>query len=340
MVSSYGFASGEAEPTDDMPMAKNTSSRFDAGRNFCNKLWNAVRFALTNLEASEDSSESSEAGLIDRWIVSRLHRTQHVVEEAIGNYQFNVYADAMYELVWKDFCDWYLEGIKPTVRDNPAQQATLHAVLDSIIRMLHPVCPFVTETLWPHLHRLSPGEGVRGVELPSAELCARAAWPSIACSTDDKEAEEIFGRAQSLVLAIRNLRGERQVKPSRRIHLHAPANVIELINASEGVIETMAGIGSGGGDDDVPGDAIPIAFEGGQVMLSDLVDAVDMDKERARLAKVVEQKQKQVEGLSRRLDNPNYVQKAKPELVEETRQMLASAQQDLSAAQAALEGLG
>ena len=340
MVSSYGFASGEAEPTDDMPMAMNTSSRFDAGRNFCNKLWNAVRFALTNLEASGGSTESSEAGVIDRWIVSRLHRTQHVVEEAIGNYQFNVYADAMYELVWKDFCDWYLEGIKPTVRDNPAQQATLHAVLDSIIRMLHPVCPFVTETLWPHLHRLSPGEGVPGVELPAAELCARAAWPSIACSTDDKEAEEIFGRAQSLVLAIRNLRGERQVKPSRRIRLHAPANVIELVNASEGVIETMAGIGSVGGDDDVPTDAIPIAFEGGQVMLSDLVDAVDMDKERARLAKVVEQKQKQVEGLSRRLDNPNYVQKAKPELVEETRQMLASAQQDLSAAQAALEGLG
>ena len=87
-------------------------------------------------------------------------------------------------------------------------------------------------------------------------------------------------------------------------------------------------------------DAIPIAFEGGRIMLSDLVDAVDMDKERARLAKVIEQKAKQVEGLTRRLDNPNYVQKAKPELVQETRQLLEEAGKDLAAAEAALAGLG
>ncbi|MCH2162362.1 MAG: valine--tRNA ligase, partial [Phycisphaerales bacterium] len=340
MVSSYGAASGEAVPTEEMPLALNTSSRFDVGRNFCNKLWNAVRFALSNLEGAEEATEDAGPQLIDRWIIARLHRAMHTVEDAIGNYQFNVYADTMYELVWKDFCDWYLEGIKPTVRTNPAQQATLHAVLDSILRMLHPVCPFVTETLWPHLHKLDAGQGVAGITLPPADLCAVASWPSIACSVADDEAEAIFQRAQALVMAIRNLRGERQVKPSRKIRMHCPPEILELVNSAQGVIETMAGIGSVEGDVDPPSDAIPIAFEGGRIMLSDLVDAVDMDKERARLAKVIEQKAKQVEGLARRLDNPNYVQKAKPELVEETRRMLEEAKKDHAAAEAALAGLG
>ena len=340
MVSSYGVVSGEAEPTDEMPLAMNTSSRFDVGRNFCNKLWNAVRFALSNLERAEAATDDAGPQLIDRWIIARLHRALHTVEDAIGDYQFNVYADAMYELVWKDFCDWYLEGVKPTVRTNPAQQATLHAVLDAILRMLHPVCPFVTETLWPHLHRLDAGDGVPGIELPGADLCAVAPWPSIACSVADDEAEATFQRAQALVLAIRNLRGERQVKPSRKIRMHCPPEILELVNAAGGVIETMAGVGTVAGDDDLPSDAIPIAFEGGRIMLSDLVDAVDLDKARARLAKVIEQKAKQVEGLERRLDNPNYVQKAKPELVEETRRMLEEARKDHAAAEAALAGLG
>ena len=213
-------------------------------------------------------------------------------------------------------------------------------MLDAILRMLHPVCPFVTETLWPHLHRLDAGDGVPGIELPGAELCAVAAWPSIACSVADDEAEATFQRAQALVLAIRNLRGERQVKPSRKVRMHCPPEILDLVQAAGGVIETMAGIGAVADDQDLPSDAIPIAFEGGQLMLSDLVDAVDLDKERARLSKVIEQKAKQVEGLSKRLDNPNYVQKAKPELVEETRRMLEEARKDHAAAESALAGLG
>ena len=338
MVSSYGAAMGEAEPSDEVPLATNTSSRFDLGRNFCNKLWNAVRFALSNLEAGRDASDG-EPALIDRWILSRVHRALHVVEDSIDSYQFSQYADQMYALVWKDFCDWYLEGIKPTVKTNAAQQATLFAVLDSMMRMLHPMMPFVTETLWPHLHAFDGGRGVQGVTLGSSELCATAPWPDIACSVGDNEVEAQFEEVQALVLAIRNLRGERQVKPSRRISLHADKTMLALIDAAGGVVETMAGIGSTTPASDRPTDAIPVAVGGGQVFLSDLVDAVDLDKERARLDTVVQKAEGRVAGLEKRLSNPNYVQKAKPELVQETRDQLVEAEQELLAAQNARSGL-
>ncbi len=339
MVSSYGLATGEAEPTEDSPLAQNTSNRFDVGRNFCNKLWNAVRFALANLEDADVGDANAQPQLIDRWILSRLHATQVAVEESIAGFQFNGYVDSMYSLVWKDFCDWYLEGIKPTVRSNPAQQATLHTALDSILRMLHPLCPFVTETLWPHLHRLESGMALDGVSLPSSELCAKSAWPKFSDASLDQEAEAVFGQVQSLVLAIRNLRGERQVKPSRKVRLHAPDSVLALVELAGGVVETLAGISEVVGIENPPADAIPVAISGGQILLSDLVDAVDMDKERARLEGVVSKARGKAEGLRKRLDNPNYVQKAKPELVQETRDMLKTAEHDLKIAEEALQVL-
>lgn len=338
MVSSFGFTMGEAEVSEEMPLAQNTSSRFDLGRNFCNKLWNAVRFALKNLE-TEAKGSPEKPTLIDRWIVSRLHGAQHAIEDAMRSYQFNVYADTMYSLVWKDFCDWYLEGIKPTVHDNRSQQATLHVVLDSILRMLHPLCPFVTETLWPHLHRVDSRGGISGIDVPPAKLCAMASWPGIACSTHDAQAEEEFDQVQSLVLAIRNLRGERQVKPSRRIRMHAPADVLALVESAGGVIETMAGLGEVTGAENPPSDAIPIPISSGQIFVSDLVDSIDLDKERARLKQSVEKAQGRVQSLSKRLANPAYVEKAKPELVQETRDMLATAEHELEVAEQAFKGL-
>ena len=339
MVSSYGYSTGEAEVREDVPLAQNTSSRFDFGRNFCNKLWNAMRFALNNLE-SEATGEPGEPALIDRWIISRVHACQQTLEEAVGNYQFSAYADAMYSLIWKDFCDWYLEGIKPTIRQSPGQQATLHAVLDSILRMLHPLCPFVTETLWPHLRQLDARGGVSGFELPTAELCTQAAWPRIDSSAHDAEAESEFQKIQSLVMAIRNLRGERQVKPSRRIGLHAPQQVLEMVHRGGGVVETMAGIGILSGEDDRPEDSISVPIWSGQVHVSDLVDTIDIEKERSRLKQVLAKARGRVENLGKRLANPAYVEKAKPELVQETRDMLADAERDLEIAEKALKGLG
>jgi valyl-tRNA synthetase len=343
VVSGYGAASGVVTPSEAMPLARNTSSKFDVGRNFCNKLWNATRFALTSLAAGTgDPVEIAELPLVDRWIIGRLHRTTHTIEDALASYRFNEYADALYDFVWRDFCDWYLEAIKPTVRDDPRQRRTLRTILDAILRLLHPVAPFVTEALWPHVQ--ATGEaGLPGIRLPASPVLATAAWPWIACSVEDKAAVEQFERAQALVSAIRNKRGERQVQPKRRIRMQAPSEVLALVQRSEGVVENLAGLESVGElavGAAPPADGIPFAFEGREVVLSGLVDAVDAGAERARLEKTIAERERQIAGFRSKLDNPGYLAKAKPELVEETKAKLAEAEADIAAARRLLTALG
>ncbi|MEL6986051.1 MAG: class I tRNA ligase family protein, partial [Actinomycetota bacterium] len=155
MVSAYGVAVGLTEPSDDQPLARNTSSRFDAGRNFANKVWNATRFAIGRIPVDgpvpAGPVDLSSATMADRWIVARLAQTLDTIEGSLGRYQFNVYADTIYDFIWHDVCDRYLEAVKPTIDDNPDQQAILASVLDAVLRILHPACPFVTEALWQHV---------------------------------------------------------------------------------------------------------------------------------------------------------------------------------------------
>ena len=175
--------------------------------------------------------------------------------------------------------------------------------------------------------------------LPAADRCVIAPWPVLEDSALDEEAEATFERVRTLVAAIRNLRGERQVPPRRRITLHAPDGVLELVAAAGGAVETLAGLEAVSSDAEAPSGALALPFEGGQVLLSNLVDAVDVDAERARLAKTIEAKRKQVAGFKGKLGNAGYVDNAPPHLVEETRAMLAAAEADLAAAEASLESL-
>ncbi|MHC5112798.1 MAG: valine--tRNA ligase [Planctomycetota bacterium] len=344
MTSPYGQASGTAEPTADAPLARNTSSKFDLGRNFANKVWNATRFALGNLDGSAAGADPQQPldglSVTDRWIVNRLHKTLHVVEDAVAEYQFNVYAEAMYDFIWRDFCDWYLEAIKPTVRDDPGQQQVLRTVLNAALRMLHPIAPFVTEALWANVSAAGPA-GLDGVTLADAPLLAGGAWPDIACRVHDEESEARFERMQTLTNAIRNLRGERKVPPRRRITLHAPADVAAFIEAGGGVVETLAGLEEVlTRGDDRPADAIPLTFEGQELLLSGLIDAVDIGTERERLSKEIAAIEKALAGFKGKLANEGYLQKAPPHLVQETRDKCAEAEAQLAAARQALEALG
>ncbi len=344
MVSSYGAACGFATPSEQTPAARNTSAKFDLGRNFANKLWNAARFALSNLQASDDAtkrpSDNAESALADRWIITRLHRTLHAAEKAVRQYQFNVYAEAMYDLVWRDFCDWYLEAIKPTIKENPAQQQVLRTVLNAILRMLHPICPFVTEALWPQVQAAGEAD-LDNIKLPPSEQLAIAAWPKIDCRVDDKEAAATFERVQALTDAIRTVRGEHNVQPRQRIRLHATPRVMALIKSGEGVVETLAGLESASLLDPSapPAGAIPLTFEGEQLRLGGLAGPVDPAAERARLAKLVQHKEQAAAGFRKRLDNDSYVNKAPAKLVDETRTRLAEVEADLAAARRDLEVL-
>ena len=343
MASAYGVAAGAVQISDELPLARNTSSKFDGGRNFSNKVWNAVRFAIGRLDGAEARSapvEISSVHFVDRWILSRLARTITALEEAVENYQFNVYADTLYDFIWHDVCDRYLEAIKPTIDDDRAQQAVLGAILDASLRLMHPVCPFITETLWPHVSNARTGE-IIGLHLPSSELLANASWPKADAPLFDEAVVSDFDRAYDLVTKIRVIRAKQNVKPKQRITLHAPAHVLNLISATEGLVETLSGIGEvGSPDDEIPPVSSPFAFEGCQVDLSGLSDEVDLDAERERIESAIEQKTKQIAGFKGKLSNEGYVNGAPAHLVQETRDMLAATEADLLTAQSALESLG
>ncbi len=344
LASGYGVSSGKVKPTAEVPLARNTSSRFDLGRNFCNKLWNATRFALGNLDASGANGPAYGADpiapprLVDRWILAQLAATVRRVDTALADYQFNVYAEAMYDFVWRDFCDWYLESIKPTVRGDAIQQQVLRTVLNAILRLLHPITPFVTEALWPAVRGSGPA-GVSGLSLPDSELLAVAGWPRPTAALDQNAACVLFGRAQELVSAIRNLRGERRVQPKKKIVLHAPDSIRALVASAEGMVETLAGLerveAMPTSSSTPPIGAILFTAEGAECMLGGLVDAVDNGAEAARLDKVIAELSRQVSGFKSKLDNAGYVAKAPPAVVEETKGKLSAAEAELAAAQSA-----
>ena len=242
----------------------------------------------------------------------------------------------MYDFIRGDFCDWYLEAIKPTVRDTPAQQQVLRTVLNATLRLLHPICPYVTETLWPAVQSTGAA-GIAGIELPGSELLAAAAWPSISCGVDDKEAVETFERVKTLIEVIRAIRGAHKVPQKRRIGLVAPQAVVDLAGLAEPITSALAGLESidvGGGDE-----GVPVTFEGHEIRLINLTDAVDVESERARLTKIIEEKTKAIAQYSQKLDNPGYVNGAPPHLVEQTRGLMTTAEADLAAARSALAEL-
>ena len=341
MVTAYGVSAGLVTATDAIPLARNTSSRFDLGRNFATKLWNASRFALSQLATTTTSQSAvTPVSLPDRWIVARFCRMVTTIDNALAEYQFNPIADALYDFVWRDFCDWYLEAIKPTVKNDPVQQAVLRAMMDGILRVMHPVMPFVTEVLWTAVRGVSTAP-IRGLDLPSSDLLAVARWPAHDRALNDAQAIESFQRVQALVMAIRNVRGERQVHDRRRIVLHAPKEIMDIVAQGSGTVETLAGLERAECSDGAtrPADAVPFPFLGCELLLSALVDAVDVGAERKRLEEIIVDRERKSAGFEGKLSNAGYLAKAKPEVIEETRRMLSQAQADLAAARRALEVL-
>ena len=324
----------------DEALGKNTSPKFDLGRRFCNKLWNAARFTLMMIDEAEPGADDSpdEPRLIDRWMLSRVEACVRQTEQALSDYQFSVYAEAMYDLVWRDFCDWYLEAIKPTIKRDPKQRAVLRATLDCILRLLQPVCPFVTQAISEYVNEARTDE-TPGVSLGSADLLCMAPWPDIAGDLRDAEAESIFDRLRTLIEAIRDARAAQQVHPRRKITLHCtPALAAEIVRG-EGLVETIAGLARV--TTDIPqAESVAFVFDATEHRLSDLADAVDASVERERLTAQIADLDKSIKTLEGRLNNPGYVDKAPEKLVNESRAQLAALQSERDAAVQSLERLG
>ncbi|HYE01972.1 MAG TPA: valine--tRNA ligase [Phycisphaerales bacterium] len=340
--------------TPDPGTGKNTSSKFDLGRNFCNKLWNAARFALSILkDAPGDNGSVGGAAavhaqvrpgglaLVDRWMLSRLAAGIAEVDTALARFEFSDYAQALYDLLWRDFCDWYLEAIKPTVARDPAQRAVLAAALQTILRLLHPAAPFITEAIFERLAEL-PTPGVPGLSLlPSrrAGLLATAGWPVADAALSDPAAEERFETVRGLVTAIREVRAQHQVQPRRKVTLHAPAELTDPLGPDVALVRTLAELGQIRADAPA-GPAVEFVFRGTPIHLADLSDVLDTGAERERLTRQLADLEKSIAAVSKRLDNPGYVAKAPAHLVEETKLQLAKLRAEREAAAAALERLG
>ena len=341
MVSAYGAASGVAEPNKQIPLARNTSSKFDLGRNFTNKLWNATRFALNRIdEELVTNIDLANRPFIDKWIFARLDETTRKLEKSIKKYQFNFFADTLYDFIWHDVCDRYLEAVKPSIDSDPEQQMVLANLLNAVLRIMHPVCPFVTEALWPHVRQATTST-VKGVKLSDSEILATASWPKIEITQSiSPSLISDFNSADQLVSLIRSTRAEQKVKPKQSIELYAPSPVLDLLDRVNGYVQILSGIGEVKPLQEAPSDgSTVITFEGTEIKISGLNSDIDIGAQKVRLEKLIADKEKQISGFKGRLNNEGYLSNAKPEIIEETRNMLALAEADLEAAQRSLANL-
>lgn len=338
MVSSFGVSSGKQQPTDEMPAARNTSEKFDLGRNFANKLWNAVRFSLSNIEGVQ--GDGGELTLADKWILSRLAQTIASTTKAIKGYEFKPYADGLYDFIWRDFCDWYIEAVKPTIKTNPAQANVLATVLDAILRLLHPAMPYITEKLWERLNDVVPQRGVDGLQLPQSKLLVKAAWPVADEMLIDANSLKEFDLLVDVVVAIRQVRTAYKVPPRQQLvcSIKATGDNATRLNTSSGLLKTFAVISdlTVASDMQKPANAASTVLGEIEVYLHDLVNA---DEEKERLSKLITDAEKQVAGLEGRLANPNYADKAPAHLVQQTRDQLAAKQTELESLKQQLASL-
>ncbi|WP_428388154.1 valine--tRNA ligase [Mucisphaera sp.] len=340
MVSSYGVASGKSVPSDEAPLARNTSEKFEYGQRFANKLWNASRFSLGYLKDLDSGGELGALGLADRWILSRFARATAAATEQLSGYEFAPYATTLYDLVWRDLCDWYIEAVKPTVAESVTQQRVLAACFDAALRLLHPSMPFITERLFEALGEVSPDRSVDGVSLAPSELLATAAWPVFDGGLVDEGAEEAFELVRAVVGGIREIRTANKVPPRDRVtvSLKAGGEVLASLEAHEGLILGLASAdcGSIGADVERPGDAASAVVSGVEVYVHGVLD---VETEHARLTKRLGELAGQIKNLKGRLGNEKYVNGAPAHLVEETRNQLASAEAEEETVRGQLEAL-
>jgi valyl-tRNA synthetase len=327
-----------------VPAARATSDRFEIGRNFCNKLWNAARFAFLNLDGTSfEPLDLQDLRVEDRWIVSRLELAIEAAEAGLRAYNPSLAITAIRDFFWNELCDWYLELVKPRMKDpaeaRVARQVLAHG-LDQVLRLLHPFVPFVTEELWARLGELAPARGLDAALPSTAGLLVLARWPEARPARRDPELEQRFAFVQEVVGAVREVRASHQVAPSARVPvvLKAPAEVLARLAGCEPLIAQMAGAREVRVDPDFqrPKDAATAVVRDLEAFV---LGVVDLDKEREKLQKQRDRLAAQVGGIEQKLGNAAFVERAPAEVVERERARLDDLRRQLQSLDAALAEL-
>jgi valyl-tRNA synthetase len=327
-----------------IPQGRATSDRFEVGRNFCNKLWNAARFAFLNLEGTTFAPRTtSELEFEDRWIVSRLDTAIERVVTALESYNPSAAIGACREFFWSELCDWYLELIKPRMKD-PARAGLARQVLaytlDTTLRLLHPFTPFVTEELWERLSAIAPARGLDRACLGTDGRLVHARFPTPSSSHRDAATEQRMQLVQEVVTALRELRARYQVAPSARVPvvLRCSGDSKTSLTGIEALLAAIAGASELRIETDFqrPKDAATAVVRDIEAFV---LGVVDLDKERDKLGKQREKLAQQVSGLAGKLANEGFVAKAPADVITRERERLADLQRQLASLDAALAEL-
>ncbi|MBK9784536.1 MAG: valine--tRNA ligase [Betaproteobacteria bacterium] len=325
----FTFAS-LASPGRDIKFDLN---RCDGYRNFCNKLWNATRFVLMNVEGHDlaldhqqgadgactvDGEKRLKFSFADRWIVSQLQRVEQEVEQHFTDYRFDLAAQAIYKFVWDEFCDWYLEIAKVEIQTgDDAQQRgarrTLIRTLEAVLRLAHPLIPFITEELW---QTVAPIAGRK-----THDSIMLAAYPRTDLSRIDEAAEGKVEHLKALAYACRNLRGEMNLSPAQRMPLIVAGGGADIA-AFAPILQALAKLSEVQIVDEMPVDEMsPVAVVGETRLM--LKVEVDPAAERERLAKEIEKLEKQISIAQNKLSNEGFVARAPAAVVDQEKQRVA-----------------
>jgi valyl-tRNA synthetase len=313
-------------------------------RNFANKIWNAARFCLLNSEGPRVETENTNLELHDRWILSRLNRTAREVNAAIDAYEFHAAVQTLYHFFWDDFCDWYIELTKAdvtadedTARRREARSRLL-SVLDQALRLLHPFMPYITEELWLRL----PGDKQLHPAYQGAEpTIMLSAYPKGDQSLIDEAAEAEMKEIIDLVSRVRNIRSEMNIKPSDRVQIVVQpgnGNTQELITAAKEQILRLtraADLTFG----EAPKASARSVLSGGAELAIPLEGLIDFEQERQRLNREQQKLQVEAAKLEAQLGNPNFVERAPAERVNEVRARIADIAQRSSQLRQTVENL-
>jgi len=304
---------------------KMSEKRVEGYRHFINKIWNAVRFALMHLEKGYETIDRDHLSLPDRWILSRLNRTIDTVATALDNYRFNDAAAALYKFVWHEFCDWYLEAIKPTLygsTDPNRREATLSVlwrVLHDTMVLLHPFIPFVTEEIW---HKLPGTNGsIMNAVFPSNDP------DSAAIRQYDIDSESKMELIAAIITGIRNIRGEINISPSLALVVTVQSqndSVRQTIRQHQDLIVNLAGLESLAVEAPAvrPKTAATAVVDGASIFVS-LKGIIDFAKEKNRLEKEIAKLANELAFVSKKLGNEDFLAKAPEQVVEKTKEKYA-----------------
>ncbi|MEX2480345.1 MAG: valine--tRNA ligase [Gammaproteobacteria bacterium] len=321
--------------------------RFDLGRiggyrNFCNKIWNAARFVM--MVCAEHHGSTPADGLTpampERWIRTRFRMAVAKAQEGFETYRFDFAAQALYEFVWDEYCDWYIEMAKVCLYDADTPASAKDAVcvcllemLDGLLRALHPLMPFVTEEIWL---KLAPLLGIEATTLMVQD------YPQVAASDGDEETDAAFAWMRDFVLGVRRIRAEYDIEPGKRL-----AVFVRDGSAQEGawlaaygrIIEQLARTAPLTAPTEMPGDTAT-ALAGQTTILVPLADLIDKDAERARLGRELERLEGEIQRATGKLDNASFVERAPAAVVDKERRRLAEANADAARLRVELERLG